>query len=208
MKKKYARVLICFFIASGAWILLSPLAATRLIIEKPFDNADSILVLAGSSAYQERTEKAAQLFQQGIAPRILLTDDGERGAWSVREQRNMPYVELARKNLISYGIPADKIETLNPQVSGTIDEADALMKKARAENLQKVLLVTSAYHTRRTLRTFEKHFAGGGVETELGIVSVPVGGQTPQPFFWWTSVRGWNLVAGEYVKSAVYWVYY
>jgi uncharacterized SAM-binding protein YcdF (DUF218 family) len=120
----------------------------------------------------------------------------------------MPYVELARKNLISYGIPADKIEILSPQVSGTIDEADALKKKARAENLQKVLLVTSAYHTRRTLRTFEKHFAESGVETELGIVAVPVGGQTPQPFFWWTSARGWNLVAGEYVKSAVYWVYY
>ena len=120
----------------------------------------------------------------------------------------MPFVELARRNLISYGVPADKIEILSSRVSGTIDEAGALKEKTRAENLQKVLLVTSAYHTRRALRTFEKHFDENGVETELGIVAPPVGGQTPQPFFWWLSARGWNLVAGEYVKSAVYWVYY
>lgn len=206
--KKYARISICFFIVLGLWILLSPLAANYLVIEKPLENADAILVLAGSSAYQERTEKAARLFQQGIAPRVLLTDDGERGGWSVSERRNMPFVELARQNLIFHGVPAEKIEILSSQVSGTIDEAKALKEKARVENLQKVLLVTSAYHTRRALRTFEKHFVESGVETELGIVAAPIGGKTAPPSFWWTSVRGWNLVAGEYVKSAVYWVYY
>ena len=191
-----------------AWIFAAPLLAEHLIVEKPLSHPDAALVLSGSSTYVERTQKAAELYKTGVAPKIFLTDDGERGGWSVAEKRNLPFVELARRRLISGGVPAENIEILKPPVSGTIDEARALFGRSPAEKPQKVLLVTSAYHTRRALWTFEKYFKENGAEIEFGIAAAPAGEQTPTPDYWWLSRRGWDLVAGEYLKFLVYWAYY
>lgn len=190
----------------AAWVLFAPLLAENLIVEKPLARADAIFVLGGSSAYLERTEHAAALYKQAVAPKIILTDDGTRGGWSKIEQRNPPFVELARKNLIVQGVPAESIEIIKPSGSGTIYEAECLRQKVEEDNLKSVLLVTSAYHTRRTLRTFERLSADENIS--LGVESAPFGWQTPPPRTWWFSQRGWNAVAGEYVKSVYYWVYY
>ncbi len=196
-------VLILFFV----WILLSPLLASFLIVEKPLEKADAIFVLGGSTTYIERNRKAAELYKQGVAPKILLTDDGLQGSWNSIEQRNPYYVELGRRELISQGVPENVIETLPAIVNGTKDEAELFVKTARENDLKSVLLVTSAYHTRRALRTFEKVSADSGLKMEIGIESAPLGQQTP-PSYWWLSPSGWNTVAGEYVKSFYYSVYY
>ena len=188
--------------------MLAPLLAKLLIIEKPLEKADAILVLGGSSTYLERTAKAAELYKNGVTAKIFLTDDGTRGGWSSVEQRNMPFVELARRNLIARGIPDENIEIIKPPDSGTIYEARFLAAASKKENLQTLLLVTSAYHTRRARRTFEREFAKENSPTAIGIESAPTGWQTPSPLFWWLSLAGWNSVAGEYVKSVYYWIYY
>lgn len=190
------------------WVFLAPFLAKRLIIEKPLEKADAILVLAGSHTYLERTQKAAELFKKGTAPRIFLTDDGEQAGWSRIEQRNPPFVELARNSLIANGVPIENIEILAPSVSGTIYEARVLAEKAKAANLRSVLIVTSAYHTRRAFSTFERVFAENDLTTRLGIAAPPPGIQTPPPSRWWLTRFGWQFVAGEYVKSVGYWAYY
>jgi uncharacterized SAM-binding protein YcdF (DUF218 family) len=207
MSRKF-KITLYLLVALFGWITLAPFLAERLIIEKTLEKTDAILVLGGSSVYIERTQKAAEIFKKGAARKVFLTDDGERGGWSAAEKRNPPFVELARKSLISQGVPAENIEILEPQVTGTIYEARVLAEKAKAENLQSVLLVTSAYHTRRALWTFEKYFAENNIKTELGAAAPPPGNQTPPPYVWWLSPRGWALVAGEYVKFAAYWIYY
>ena len=190
------------------WLFVAPFLAESLIIEKPLEKADAIVVLAGSHTYLERTRKAANLFKNGSAPRIFLTDDGEQAGWSRVEQRNPPYVELARNSLVAGGVPAENIEILEPQVAGTIYEARILAEKAKSANLRSILIVTSAYHTRRALAIFQRIFAENNLSTELGIASPPPGEQTPPAFRWWLSAFGWRMVAGEYVKSFGYWVYY
>ncbi len=192
--------------ALTAWLIFAPFLAELLIVEKPLERADVILILAGSSVYRERTAKAAELFKQGIAAKIVLTDDGMRGGWSRSEQRNPPFVELAEKNLIAAGVPAENIEIIVPNGSGTIYEARIFRETAQKMNWKSVLLVTSAYHTRRTLWTFEKELSND--EIAVGIAAAPVGWQTPPVNYWWLTLRGWNFVAGEYVKSLYYWVYY
>lgn len=207
MSRKF-KVLIILIAIITTWIFIAPFLAESLIVEKPMEKADAILVLGGSAVYVERTQKAAEIYKKNVAPVIFLTDDGERTGWSKIEKRNVPYVEMARKSLISQGIAPDAIVILQPQVTGTIYEARVLADKAKSENLQSVLLVTSAYHTRRALWTFERFFAENNVKTELGIAAPATGEQTPPPFVWWLSPHGWGLVAGEYVKFLAYWLYY
>ena len=202
---KFAAIVL---ILSFIWILAAPGLASFLIVEKPLENADAIFVMGGSATYIERNQKAAALYQQGLAPKILLTNDGTRGGWNKKAQKNPYFVELARAELVSQDVPENVIETLPGTVAGTDDEAELLVKTAREQNLKSVLLVTSAYHTRRALRTFEKVLADNDLKIEIGIVSAPFGQQTPSPNCWWLSPFGWNLVAGEYVKSFYYWVYY
>lgn len=210
MKKgtRIFKFLAAFLLLGLAWIFGAPYLAEYLVVEKPLARADAILVLGGSATYRERTSKAAELFKAGVTNKILVSDDGTRGGWSRAEQRNMPYVELARRNLIAQGVPAENIEALEPKVSGTIYEARGLAETAKAENLNSVVLVTSAYHTRRALRTFEREFAQENLPIETGIEYAPTGWQTPSPSVWWHSAFGWQAVAGEYVKSVYYWLSY
>ncbi len=205
---RYSKFVLIVLLLFGMWLFLAPFLAERLIVEKPLEKADAILVLGGSSVYLERTQKAAEMFKNGVAPRIYLTDDGEQAGWSKIEKRNPTYVELARNSLIANGVPAENIEILEPQVTGTIYEARILLEKAKSANLNSVLIVTSAYHSRRAFSTFQRIFAENNQPIQLGIVSPPTGEQTPPPFSWWLSANGWKFVAGEYVKYFVYWVYY
>ena len=197
----HLKLLINFLAILLAWTFLAPFLARALVVEKPLGHADVILVLAGSSAYVERTHKAAIIYKQGVAQKIVLTDDGGQAGWSQKEQRNSSYVELAKRALVARGIPDDAIIVLEPKVAGTMDEAKVVYKFALEKHWKSLLLVTSPYHSRRALHTFESIFAASGLETNVGIV---VAEPTMQAFFWWLAWHGWRDVAGEYVKSFFY----
>lgn len=103
-------------------------------------------------------------------------------------------------------MPPEAIVVLPGVVAGTDDEARAVAGEIDARKIRSLLIVTSAYHTRRALRTFDKLLADKNIET--GIAHALPGEQSPEPNYWWLTLRGWPMVAGEYVKSAVYYAYY
>jgi uncharacterized SAM-binding protein YcdF (DUF218 family) len=187
------------------WAVVAWGAARFLIVEAPLNRADMIVVLSGSAVYKERTERAAEYYRQGLSNRILLTNDNLRGEWSSTEQRNPFFYERARDNLLRLGVPAEHIHVVYRPVSGTYDEAEALKEYAVANNLRSLLVVTSAYHSRRALWTLSRVFAGTGIE--VGLQSVETGEQTPAPATWWLHLRGWQMVGGEYVKNVYYRVF-
>lgn len=184
------------------WPPLAWAAARWLLIDTRPERADALVVLGGSSTYGERTEYAARLFKEGFAPRVLLTDDGLRGGWSQAEQRNLFFVERAAAALEAAGVPAGNVETLEPQTSSTYEEAMLLREQASARGLDSLLVVTSGYHSRRARWTFERVFRDSGVR--VSVAAVGPGRQTPAPYVWWLSPRGWRLVGLEYLKLAYY----
>ena len=190
----------------AAWAAIAPSLATRLIVSKELDHADAILVLSGSAVYKERTRKAAELCRDGVATTVIISDDGTRAGWFSGEQNNPRYVDLEVRELTANGVPNDAIVVLPGSVAGTDDEARAVIHAIDERGIRQLLIVTSGYHTRRALWTFEKILAGRPVE--IGIVGVSPGDQTPGPQYWWITPRGWQTVAAEYVKMAVYYFYY
>ncbi len=201
---------VCFLGFLLIWFFIAPFLARNLIVEKTLESADAILVLSGGSAFVERTHRAAQLFKQGVAPKIFLTNDGVQGGWNRQEQTNIFFYEQARRELINQGVPAENIEVLPEIVEGTHDEAVLFEKIVRERNLKSILLVTSAYHTQRTLSTFQKVF---GDKAEIGIAAPEIGIAapeipTPSPYYWWLFRQGWRNVALEYLKIFYYWLYY
>lgn len=188
------------------WSLVAWAAARALITSAELEKADAIVVLSGSAAYKERTRRAAELFREGRAPLIILTNDNEPSGWSSREQRNPLFVERARDELISAGVPPEKIIILPDAVTSTYDEVVLARNFVASRGLHSVLFVTSAYHSRRALRTARHVFAGSDVQ--VGLDAPPPGEDTPREFSWWLTLRGWLMVAEEYPKLIYYWLWY
>jgi len=103
--------------------------------------ADVIVILGGG--LHERPERAAELFRQHAAPRILISGAGDDG--------------INRAILLQRGVPAGAIE-MESQSLTTRENAEFSLQRLRAENVHRVILVTSWYHARRAVKTFE-HYA-------------------------------------------------
>ena len=200
------RVLIFALVGLVAWSFVAWVAARALIVSDEMEHADAMVVLAGSTVYIERTRRAAELFREGRAAKIILTNDNQQSGWSNELQRNPLFIERAAEELRRAGVPQDAIEMLPQVVSSTHDEALLLRAVAEAQGLHSILIVTSAYHSRRALWTFRKVFERSGIN--VGLTIVPTGDETPQPATWWLHLSGWRVVAGEYLKLIYYWLYY
>ncbi len=193
--------MLLLLVASGLWAV-SWIGARWLIVTEPIDRADAIVVMSGSAAYRERNELAARLYLEGRSPLVILTNDNQNGGWAVDEQRNIPYQEIAERLLRRRGVPEKSMVMLLRPVSGTYDEATLIKEYAAERNLRSILVVTSAYHSRRARWTLHRVFSNSGVT--LGFETVMPGWQSPPPRTWWLHLKGWQMVPPEYVKLIYY----
>lgn len=209
--RAFARPLFAWRVwrVAGAALVLWPFAAWAaarvLLVRAEVGRADALVVLSGSAAYRERADEAARLYKEGRAPLVLLSDDGVLGGWSEAEQRNPRFVELAAAELKRGGVPAESIRVLGARPTSTYDEAETVRAYAAAEGLRSLVVVTSAYHSRRALWTWRRVFRGSGVSIGLEPAE---GERTPGAWTWWLSTAGWRQVGGEYVKMSYYAVSY
>ena len=200
-KKKWRRVLVAFLLLCLLWPI-SWLAAQALIVSVPLERADAIVILSGSSTLAERTQHAARLYSENRAQKIILTNDNQRGGWSSAEQRNPYFYEISTRELVRLGVPIENIEVISTPVASTSDEALFIGEYVKSNNLRSILIVTSAYHSRRTLWMFQNELMN--TDTKIGIDPVETGFQTPEPSTWWAHRRGWQLVFVEYLKLINY----
>jgi uncharacterized SAM-binding protein YcdF (DUF218 family) len=160
------------------WVPATPWVADGLLgtLERPFPpapaaaapTADAIVVLGGAVGLprpprvypdlhgaSDRVWHAARLYEAGKAPLVIAS--GGTLPW-----RDRTYREAAamRSLLVSWGVPADAIVAEDASAN-TYQNAQRTAEIVRARGLDRVLLVTSAFHMRRALATFRS----AGVET-------------------------------------------
>jgi uncharacterized SAM-binding protein YcdF (DUF218 family) len=195
-------LLIAVLCATIASPLLAWGGAELLIVKNDLPFADAIVVMSGSSTYVERADWAAKLYREGRAPIIVLTNDGLISGWDRVHERNPYFYELAARELQKRGVPESKIQVVPDIARGTYEESLGLRDYASAHHLKSLMVVTSAYHSRRTLWSMRHACEGSGIQ--IGIDSPPPGWQTPFPSRWWLHRWGWKVVGGEYVKMIYY----
>ena len=200
------RIIISLVCVIALWPLLAWLAARSLIVRSELSQADAIVVLSGPGTYVERTAWAAKLYHERRAPRVIVTDEGLLSGWSPSDERNLYFHELATRRLQHDGVASKDIRVVSDIGAGTYQEGVRLCEFAGAQNWSRILIVTSAYHSRRALWSIQR--ACKDKPVQIGIESPPPGWQTPAPSIWWLHKSGWRLVAAEYVKMAYYrWHY-
>ena len=79
----FAALLLGFACFAGPSIL-----EHYLVVTEPVDRADALVVMAGQRG--ERLPPVARFYHEGVAPRILLANDGVFAGWSRKYQRNIP----------------------------------------------------------------------------------------------------------------------
>ncbi len=129
--------------------LLATQAARYLVVDAPA-KSDAIVVLAGET--KARPERGLELLRQGMAPRMFL--DAEVGGQIYDET----LTDIAQK-YISSQPDANRISLCEIESHSTFGETAAVARCLQSSRLQikaqRVLLVTSDYHTRRALSIFE-----------------------------------------------------
>jgi uncharacterized SAM-binding protein YcdF (DUF218 family) len=205
-KRRRLVLLIALLTAVVVWPIIAWAGARLLIVRSELVSADAIVVMSGSATYRERAAWAARLYREGRAPIVILTNDSLKSGWDNKEQRNPFFYELAARELQQQGVPESKIQVISGIALGTYEESLGVRDYASAHQLKRLLIVTSAYHTRRTLWSLRHACEGSGIQ--IGIDSPAPGWQTPAPSRWWWRRWGWKVVAGEYVKLIYYWMRY
>jgi hypothetical protein len=126
-------------------ILLAALAsqaARFLVVDEP-EKSDVILVLAGETIV--RPDHALELLRQGMAPRVFI--DVQTRAQIYDQQ----LVDIARKYVS--GLAEANLVSVCPTAGfSTNTEAPDVIPCLQSLGAQRVLIVTSEYHTRRACR--------------------------------------------------------
>ena len=203
-RRRGSRLLRVSVLVLLSWPFIAWAAAKFLIVTAPIEHADAIVLLSGSSSYKERAHRAAELFDAGQASRIVLTNDGQRGSWSNELQRNPFYYESTLAELTRLGVPHEKVDILMEPVSSTYEEALLVRNHIKKQQIRTILVVTSAYHSRRSLWTYRRLLENNGVR--IGLEVARIGWQTPPQWTWWLRFRGWRIVPAEYFKLIYYCV--
>ena len=184
------------------WPLAAWLAAKTLIVENELPAADAIVVLSGPGTYVERADWAAKLYRERRAPIVIVSNEGLLSGWSANDERNLYFHEMSGRRLQQHGVASKDLRVVSDIGAGTYQESVRLCAHALELKLSRILVVTSAYHSRRALWSMQR--ACKDTPVQIGMASPPPGWQTPTPAVWWVHKAGWRLVAGEYVKLVYY----
>ncbi|WP_198164575.1 YdcF family protein [Rhodoplanes sp. Z2-YC6860] len=115
--------------------------------------ADFILPLAGDTA---RLSKAAELFQAGLAPFVLLSNEWHQPvSVATKVAADFEAQDSRVAFLTALGVPEPRVSTYGSNLLSTAEEAEALgmfLGKRKAT----ILLVTSPYQARRAKIIFER----------------------------------------------------
>jgi uncharacterized SAM-binding protein YcdF (DUF218 family) len=153
-----------------------------LTVDSGSVKADALVVLGGTP---DRAERAAELFKEGEAPEILVSGKGDCAS--------------NEKLLEKEGVTNAAI-ILESKSHTTRENAEFSIPLLRQMGAQRVIIVTSWYHSRRALACFEHYGAG------IKFYSRP--SYFAYPRAEWHPKRISGYVRSEYLKLLGYWVRY
>jgi len=172
--------------------------ARILTVDDAEGPADYLVVLGGGA--ETRPFAAAALYRAGVAPKVLVF---EHEADRITGLGLAPtHDELYRKILQIEGVPARALDRAPGVVRNSWDEARALRRFLVARPVRRIVLVTSAEHTRRARWVFRKVLTGLPVEVRVA----PARHWRFDETNWWKSDEGALVYLHEYLKLPSYWI--
>jgi uncharacterized SAM-binding protein YcdF (DUF218 family)/glycosyltransferase involved in cell wall biosynthesis len=187
-------IYLVLFQSPALWVIASPLLVTA-----PPEPADAIVVLGGgvgesgvvaSGSYEERVRRAVDLYQDKLARTIVFSS-----AYSYLFNE----AEVMKALATNQGIPASDI-LVETRAGSTRDNVLRVRDIAEREGWRRVLLVSSPYHMRRAVLTWEK------LAPNVAVISTPVVQSRFYAHGLGASASQIRGIAHEYAAIAYYWM--
>lgn len=153
---------------------------------------DAIVAVSGGDT-SARAKEAIQLYKEGWSEKLIFSG-------AAADSSGPSNAEIMARLAFEAGVPDEAIIT--EELSRTTAENALNTSRFIAEqDINRIILVTSAYHQRRALLEFS---------TTLGpsvrVLNHPVATDKQWiGFWWWTTGGGWWLAGGELVKIMVFY---
>lgn len=185
-------IVVVLVVAHALWL---PAIGRFLVVSDPLQAADAILPLGGAG--RTRTQAAAELYRQGLAPWFVVTDMPINTP-GIRET----YGELMRREAAWQGAPEERIVIASGTHRTTYSEARALRQLMTERGWRTLIVVTDPYHTRRARMCFRDVFRG----TDLQVMVHAANPSWWQPDWWWRDADSLRETWTEYLKLVLYLV--
>ena len=154
--------------------------------------ADAIVTVSGGDT-GARTREAVQLYKRNWAPKLIFSG-------AAYDKTGPSNAEAMRREARSLGVPDGDI--LTEELSETTKQnAERTQSILESNQIESVILVTSAYHQRRANLEFTKRSAD---TVQVRNHPVPQDKQWSQT--WWLTPGGWYLAVSEFVKVLAFYV--
>ena len=203
MKKLVYTAASLVLIAFLSYVFREPLLreiGNFLIVEDSLLKVDDAFVLGGDS-YNRGTE-AAKLFHEGNIKNIYTTSSivpSDLIALSLDYDES----ELTKFFLIKLKIPEKSITPLHCGTS-TFEESDCILNFCLEHHINKCMIISAKFHTKRISRVFLEKFKKKNIE--VIIHGCPNVGYDEN--YWWKEESGLIMVALEYCKNIYYLIHY
>jgi uncharacterized SAM-binding protein YcdF (DUF218 family) len=183
-----AAILVVLAIAHTVW--LRALGEFLVKAEAPF-HADAVVALAGDDT-GTRILTAAELVKQGYAPLVLVS--GPPCCYGNRES------EMAIAFAVAHGYPAEWFAGVPIHGNSTLEEAREIVAELARRHINRFLVVTSNYHTRRAGSIYR----GLAAADRFRVVAAP--DPLYRPGAWWRTRDGRKTWLLEWMKTLGNWV--
>jgi uncharacterized SAM-binding protein YcdF (DUF218 family) len=169
-------------------------AGPFLVVQDKLHAADAIVVIGGDHK-PERIRQAVDLFRKGYAPLVIIS----AGTIVIEGDEHVPEAQVMYRQAHELGLP-DGAVILEQESKSTYENAVYTKAICQAKAIHSIILVTSAYHSRRARRLFQSVY--------LPDISVSV---QPPPsslcaMCWPFYPDRAQVVAYEYWNWAQYWL--
>lgn len=159
---------------------------------------DYVMILNGER--DSRPFAAADLYQRGLAPRILITSSRPP-----RRPTSRPVPHVAVRSILTRcGVDPSAIEFVDSRCRSTFDEAQTLKKFLSKRPDTTVTVVTNEFHTRRARWAFGNVL--GREMSQVRFVSAKTDHVSPSN--WWKHEDGFAWYLSEFFKLSFYWFRY
>ena len=167
--------------------------------------ADAIVILGGGGL--DREVEAADLYVAGYAPRVVVTRTPEVPVVAELQARGFDVstdLELRLEYLEALGVEREAVTVLQRVVESTQAEAALVAEWAATDGVERIIIVTTAYHTSRVRLVYDRVFGDGAVE----VLVRPSTASGFDPATWWHTRSDRRTGLFELEKYAYYRLMY
>lgn len=188
-------IVIVFFLRNP---ILRSFAKFLIYENEITDQFPVAFVLSGGSF--DRGNHAAAVFKSGVVNQIVCTGENQSPDLKVFfEDKDILESTLTKIQIAKMGVP-DSLIFLLKKGTSTLEESDYILEYCKEYNIDRCIVISSKFHTRRIKQVFKKKFKDN--EVDLYITGAPSSGFDEMQ--WWKSEGGLIAVNNEYIKQGYY----